>query len=294
MRRWFALALLLLAAAAPVDSAAPTRPRTKPMTKQATTAKPPEAGAKPAKPAEIAEQLGMLMFDANPAWAIQLRAELGRWAGPMRLFVIGAPAEKQEARTIVPQLARATGLAIDVTGPGDPTSERPNAFMVVDDNLPAAMRGPLRPMLTNVFLDDPIAVERFLADVVDQQTCWALPVWRDATRLVMQAAVIAVDAKLPLAERQHCMLRGAGAALGLLGPGAFLPASAFVPGAGPVKLSGDDERMLRVLFGKTLTPGMTREAAEAAARKALEAPAAKPAPKKKPPAPPKPGVNASP
>jgi len=281
VRRWLALALLLLAAAAPTDPAAPTKPRVKPPTKQAAAAKPPEAGAKPAKPAEIAEQLGMLMFDANPAWAIPPRGELGRWAGPMYLFVIGAPAEKQEARAIVPQLARATGLAVDVTGPGDPASERPNAFMVVDDNLPAAMRGQLRPMLTNVFLDDPVAVERFLVDVVDQQSCWALPVWRDATRLVMQAAVIGVDRKLPLTERQHCMLRGAGAALGLLGPGAFLPASAFVPGAGPVKLSGDDERMLRVLFGKTLTPGMTREAAEAAARKSLEAPVAKPAAKKK-------------
>jgi len=278
VRHWVALALLLLSAAAPADTAAPAKPRAKAQTRQAEVTKPADAQV---KPAEIAEQLGMLLFDANPAWAVPARSELGRWSGPMRLFVIGTVADKQDARAKVPAIARATGLTIDVLGPGDPTPERPNAFMVVDDALSAAMRGQLRPMLTNVFLDDLSAVDRFLTDVVDQQPCWVLPVWTDATRLVLKAAVIGIDAKLPFAERDHCILRGLGGALGLLGPGAFLRGSAFVPGSGPAKLSAEDEKMLRVLYGKAITPGMTRAATEAAAHKVLEALAAKPTPKKK-------------
>ena len=64
----------------------------------------------------------------------------------------------------------------------------PNAFVVVDEHLAAACRGPLRRMLVNAFLDDETAVDNFIADVVDRERCWTLPIWTDDSRLALKAA----------------------------------------------------------------------------------------------------------
>jgi hypothetical protein len=249
--RRFALPLLLaLTAAAP----APNKP-------------PPHA-----TPAQLAEQLAMLAFDANPAWATPPRAVLSRWAGPLRLFVFGRPEDKRAALAALAALARPTRIPASVVAEHDVARTAPNVFLVADGNLPGAFRGPLRPMLANAFLDDEAAAESFVVTVVDHMPCWVLPVWADERRLTLKAAVIGADTARPAAETRACILRGLGGAIGLLGPGAFLPGSAFAPG-GSGRLSADDERMLRALYAPSLRPGMTRDQTLAAARKALAAPA---------------------
>jgi hypothetical protein len=255
VRRAGVLLLLLLAAAAPPKA-------------------PPAPPA--AKPEDVAEQLAMLEFDANPLWAVPERVALSRWVGPLRLFAFGRPEDRADARVALRALARPTGLPLRLVVEKEVARLPPNVFLVVDENPQGAFRGPLRGMLRNAFLDDEVAVTRFIAGVVDATPCWTLPVWTDPSRLVLKAAVIGVDARLPRAETRACILHGLGATLGLLGPGAFLPGSAFAPGTA-ARLSRDDDRMLRVLYGRALQPGMSRGETVAAATRALAPPARKPA-----------------
>lgn len=248
-----ALCLLVLAAAAP-----------KP--------KPPPAASPPAASAtDIAEQLTMLAFDANPLWSIPPRTVLSRWAGPMRLFVFGRPEDRADAKAVARSLSRPTGLSIRVVTEREIIRARPNAFLVADENLAGAFSGPLRAMLANAFLDDEAAVEQFITEVIATTPCWTLPVWTDATRLVLKATVIGIDITQPRERTRGCIIRTLGAAIGLLGPGAYLPASAFAPN-GPSILSRDDDRMLRTLYGRALRPGMTRDESQEAARTALTTP----------------------
>lgn len=266
MRRLGVLLLLLLAAAAPA----------------APPAKKPVPVAPAAKPADIAEQLAMLAFDANPQWAIPARTVFSRWAGPLRLFVFGRAEDRADAGEALRLLARPSGLAMRLVSEQEVARLPPNVFLVADENLAAAFRGPLREMLRNAFLDDEAAVDGFISGVVERAPCWVLPVWTGGERLVLKAAVIGADAGRPRTETRACMLRALGGGIGLLGPGAYLPASAFAP-QGAAKLSRDDERMLRVMYGKALQPGMAREALVAEAVKGLgqkppgKAPARKPA-----------------
>jgi hypothetical protein len=250
------LLLLALAAAAPKPAPAPP----------------------PARPEDIAEQLGMLQFDANPAWSTPARSVLSRWAGPMRVFVFGRPVDKGDTWAALHALARPTGIAMRVVSEKEVVRSPPNVFVVADENLAGAFRGPLREMLRNAFLDDDRAAATFVRDVIDTQPCWVLPVWTDAGRTVLKSAVIGVDARGVRAETRACVLRGLGGALGLLGPGAFLRASAFAPGT-VSRLSREDERMLRVLYGRAMRPGMGRDEALAAAQAALAPPLRKVPPK---------------
>jgi hypothetical protein len=261
VRRFAALLLLLVAAAAP--------PKGKPA---------PTPASPPAKAEDVAEQLAMLAFDANPLWSIPARVSLSRWVGPMRLFVFGRKEDRDDARAATRAL-RPSGIAMRIVAEHEVSRAQPNAFVVVDEHLPEAFQGPLRGMLRNAFLGDEAAIDGFILGVVMVTPCWTLPVWTDETRLVLKAALIGVDASLPRERSRACILRGLGAALGLLGPGAFLPGSAFAPGTA-AKLTRDDDRMLRTLYGRGLHPGMNRDEAHAAAVKALAAP-----PRRKKPAP---------
>ncbi len=262
MRRLAAVLLLVLAAAAPAKDKA--RP--------AQAAKP--APAAPAtRPEDLAEQLVMLAFDANPLWSVPARSALSRWAGPLRLFVFGRKEDRDDAQSAMRAL-RPSGITMRVVAERDVVRQQPNAFLVVDEQLALAFQGPLRGMLRNAFLGDEAAVDGFIASVVMATPCWTLPIWTDESRLVLKAALIGVDAALPRAQSRACILRGLGGALGLLGPGAWLPASAFAPGTAS-RLTRDDERMLRALYGRALRPGMTREETQAAAVKAFAAPPAK-------------------
>jgi hypothetical protein len=248
VRHGLALLLLLLAAAAPAKPG------------------PPAAGS-----AEIAEQLAMLTFDANPLWGQPARDGLARWAGPMHLFLFGRAEDRADTQAALRALARPTSLKLQLLTEPEAARVAPNAFVVADENLALAMRGPLRGMLRNVFAGDEAMVEAFLATVVDRISCWMLPVWADPSRTLIRAAVIGVDASRPREETRACLLHGIGAALGPMGPGAFLSRSAFAPGTA-AKLSRDDERMLRTLYSRALRPGMRREEVAAAAKKSLAAP----------------------
>ncbi len=210
----------------------------------------------------------MLAFDGNPMWAIPVRDALSRWVGPMRLFVFGRKEDRADAQAALRALARPTGLKLRLVLEQDVARDPPNAFIVADENLPAAFRGPLRGMLRNAFLGDEETVNEFIVTVIDRTLCWALPVWGDAGRTVLKAAVIGIDITQPTPEASACALHGLGAALGLMGPGAFLPASAFAPGTA-TRLSREDDRMLRVLYSRALHPGMRREEVLSAAQKAL-------------------------
>ena len=267
VRRWLVPLLVLLAAAGPVKA-------------------PGKAGGPPApavKASDIAEQLAMLAFDANPLWAIPARDGLARWAGPVRLFLFGRAEDQADAQAALRALGRVTGLKTQIMKAADAAVVPPNAFVVADEHLAAAMRGPLRGMLRNAFSGDEATVEEFLATVVDVTPCWMLPVWADAERSVIRAAVVGVDATRPREETRACVLRGLGAALGPMGPGAFLKGSAFAPGTA-ARLSREDERMLRALYGRGLRPGMGRAEVIAAAQKALGAPASRKAKDKGKPA----------
>ena len=220
----------------------------------------------------------MLSFDANPQWAVPERTVFSRWAGPLRLFVFGRAEDRADAGEALRVLGRASGVSMRQVSEQEVARTPPNAFLVADEKLAAAFRGPLRDMLRNAFLDDEAAVDGFIASVVETAPCWVLPVWTGADRLVLKAAVIGVDARRPRAETKACILRALGGGIGLLGPGAYLPASAFAP-QGAARLSREDERMLRVMYGKALRPGMAREALVAEAAKALGAPAGKAASK---------------
>jgi hypothetical protein len=262
VRRGLALLLLLLAAAAPH--------------------KPPAAPARPAaRPADIAEQLAMLAFDANPLWALPARDALARWSGPMHVFLFGRPDDRTDTAAALRALARPTGLKLHLLTEPEAARLAPNAFVIVDENLAPAMRGPLRGMLVRAFSGDEATVEEFLDTVVDRTPCWMLPVWADDDRRVIRAAIVGADARQPRAETRACLLRGLGGALGAMGPGAFLPHSAFAPGAA-AKLSIEDERMLRTLYSRALHPGMRREDAVATAQKSLAVPAKSRTPAKKP------------
>lgn len=262
MRRLAVLLLLLLAAAAPAKDK--PRPPAKP-----SAAKPP-ATAPVAKPEDVAEQLAMLVFDANPLWSVPARAVLSRWVGPMRLFVFGRKEDRDDAQAALRAL-RPSGIAMRVVVERDVARQQPNAFVVVDERLPQAFQGPLRGMLRNAFLGDEAAIDGFIVSVVMSTPCWTLPIWTDESRLVLKAALIGVDAALPREQSRACILRGLGGALGLLGPGAWLPGSAFAPGTAS-RLTRDDDRMLRTLYSRALRPGMTRDEMHAAALKALAAP----------------------
>lgn len=269
MRRLAALLLLLLAAAAPAREAP------KPAAPKPTAAKPAAA-----RPEDLAEQLAMLAFDANPLWSVPARVVLSRWSGPMRVLVLGRKEDEADARAALRAL-RPSGIAMRAVTPSEAGRQRPNVFVVAHEYLPQAFQGPLRGMLRNAFLEDEAAIDSFILGVVMATPCWTLPVWADGQRLVLKAAVVGVDASLPREQSRACILRGLGGALGLLGPGAWLPGSAFAPGTA-ARLTRDDDRMLRTLYGRALHPGMTREEAQAAALKALAAPPArrrKPAPK---------------
>ena len=251
VRRWLVLALMLLAAAGPVQ--------------------PPGKAAVPAvKAGDIAEQLAMLAFDANPLWAIPARERLARWVGPVRLFLFGRAEDRADAQAALLALGRASGLRTQIMGAAEAAAVPPNAFVVADAHIAAAMRGPLRGMLVNAFSGDEATIEAFLATVVEVTPCWMLPVWADAERSVIRAAVIGVDATGPREATRACVLRGLGAALGPMGPGAFLRGSALAPGTA-ARLSREDERMLRVLYGRALHPGMGRAEVIAAAQKAWSA-----------------------
>jgi hypothetical protein len=206
---------------------------------------------------------------------------LSRWSGPLRLLVVGRKEDTDDARAALRAL-RPSGIPMRVMAESEVVRQRPNAFLIVQESLPRAFQGPLRGMLRNAFLGDEAAVDGFILGVVMATPCWTLPVWTDDSRLVLKAALIGVDATLPREQSRACILRGLGGALGLLGPGAFLPGSAFAPGTA-ARLTRDDARMLRVLYGHALHPGMTRQEAQEAALKALAAapprgkkPAAKP------------------
>ncbi|MCW3473573.1 DUF2927 domain-containing protein [Limobrevibacterium gyesilva] len=243
----------------------------------------PPAAAKPkprpARPADLADQLAGLVFDANPATATPARDVLSRWAGPMRLFVFGRPADSQDAARAAASLSRATGLPMQLVAASQVAQLPPNTFLVADENLPGAFRGPLRQMLRNAFLDNEAAVDSYIDTVVAVQPCWTLPVWTDSTRLILKAAVIGIDARQPRPAIQRCMVQTLAAAIGLMGPGGALPGSVFTPQARAIRPSGDDTRLLRLLYGPTLRTGMTREQVHAAALAALQAP--RPAPPRK-------------
>ena len=242
MRRVFALALLVLSGAAPEP--------------------------KLARADDLAEQLTMLAFDANPLWAAPAREGLSRWAGPMRLYVFGRAEERADAQAALAALARPTRLRLQVLDRVEAARAIPNAFVVADENLALVFRGPLRAMLDNAFLDDPAAVEQFQAGVIDHAPCWVLPIFADPAHTIVRAAIIGADTTAGRAATGACILHGLGGALGLMGPGAFLPDSAFAPSASR-RLSRDDERMLTVLYGTSLRPGMSRDDVLAASARAF-------------------------
>lgn len=286
MRRAGRLLLLLLAAAAPAAAPGSARPPHAQAAHHKHAAPHPAAAAASAavgpaapraRPEDLAEQLAMLAFDANPLWAIPRRAALSRWSGPLRLFVFGRPEDQADARAALRAL-RPSGIAMRVVTERDLVAAPPNTFLVADEHLVQALQGPLRGMLRNAFLGDEAAIDGFIASVVAATPCWTLPVWTDDSRLTLKAALVGVDAAMPREQSRACILRGLGAALGLLGPGAFLPDSAFAPGTA-TRLTRDDERMLRTLYGRALHPGMTRDEAHAAALKALSAPPRRKKPK---------------
>ncbi len=234
--------LALLAAAPLPEPAAPSRP-------------PTEA---------VAEQFAMLAFDANPEADLVAREALARWEGPVRLFVTGGTADREVAARTLALLARATGLPMEIVADG-----RPNLFLAVTTDPRDAFGGPLRGLLTLALGGDAAVVDGFIARVVAVAPCWALPVFADAGRTVLKAAVIGVDAGRPRAGVERCISQKLAAGLGLLGSGGFLPRSIFTPGSAALRPSGDDLLMLRVLYGSGVQPGMGREAAVAAALAAL-------------------------
>jgi hypothetical protein len=219
--------------------------------------------------AGIADALAGLAFDADPDEEMPARAALTRWAEPMRVFVFGTKSDAADAARAAGQLSRATKLPIQMLGEVAPGNLLPNAFMVVSPRLEEDFRSQLRPMLLNAFMDDAVATDAFVEIVGAVQPCWVLPVWSDASHLVLKAAVMGIDARLPPAERQRCMLQKMGGALGLLGGGENLPRSVFAVQSRATRLSREDFIMLRLLYGPGLRIGMTRDEVAAAAGAAL-------------------------
>jgi hypothetical protein len=246
-------------------------------------ARPAPHAAQPwAKPAELAAQLSALVYDANPAMNLPAREVLGRWSGPLRLLVFGRPQDIEAATRATRTLTRITHLPVEVVPPTNVAQTPPNSFLVADEHIADAFRGPLRGMLRNAFLDNEAAVDEYIATVVALQPCWTLPIWMDSSRLILKAAVIGVDASQPAPEVNRCITAMLAATLGLLGPDATLPGSVFNPQSRATSLSRDDERMLRLLYGPALRVGMTRPEMEAAVLAAL---GQKPRPEPPPPEP---------
>jgi hypothetical protein len=245
---------------------------------------PPAAAVQPrpraplARPAELAAQLASLAFDANPAWGLPARDVLGRWSGPLRLFVFGRPSDSTDAAQAAHTLTRITRLPVEVVATTQVTQAPPNSFLVVDENIAGAFRGPLRQMLRNAFLDNEAAVDDYIATVIAVQPCWALPIWTDSSRLILKAAVMGIDAQQPPAAVRRCITTLLAASLGLLGPGATLPGSLLNPQSNAARLSRDDERILRLLYTPALRVGMARQEMQDAALAALGAPPQLPAP----------------
>lgn len=267
------IALAWPAGAAPPPQGAPQKSSPKGAPAKTATAKPTATKPAPsASPADLADQLGMLAFDANPLWGTPARETLSRWVGPMRLLVFGKPEDGTDAKAALAELARPTGLSLRTVAGAELARTPPNAFLVVDPDQGAAFNGPFREMLRQAFLDDEREIDAFITHVAARQPCWALPVWADPARRVLKAGVIGIDPTPGREAVRACMHRAVGGLLGLLGPGAFLTASAFAP-AGAPRLSRDDERMLRALYGRALKPGMDRASAQSAAAAAFAAPA---------------------
>jgi hypothetical protein len=222
-----------------------------------------------APPEAVAAGLMRLAFGADALDQTPPRDVLSRWAEPVRLFVFADAVGLGEVRRAAAEISGAAHFPIAVLDRVARGELLPNAFVVISPDLAGDFRGQLRPMLSNAFLDDPAAVARFTELVVAVDSCWVLPVWTDAAHLVLKAAVIGVDARLPPAERQRCLLRKLGGALGLLGDNDGLADSVFAADSRADRLSAEDRTMLGVLYGPALRIGMDRTAALAAAETAL-------------------------
>ena len=222
-----------------------------------------------AKPEDLAEALTGLVFDANPDINIPARIALSRWNASLRIFVFGHPDDQRAAARTAAILARDAGLPIVVLAVRSLTEGNPNVFLVVDENIAGAFRGPLKPMLQNAFLDDMVAVETYTEAVIAIRTCWTLPIWSAPDRLLLKAAIVGVDGRLPAAARRHCVARALTAALGLLGPGRDLPDSLFADSSTAERPGASDAVMLRLLYGPALKIGQTRQQTHDAALVAL-------------------------
>lgn len=226
--------------------------------------------AAPAMP----DQLAALVFDPDPAGGLPPRDVLSRWASPVRLLVFGRPTDRADATAAAAALTRVTRLPVNVMSPDQVAPATPNAFLVVGDNLAATFRGELRPMLMNAFLDNAGLADSYTASVIAVQNCWVLPVWADATRTILKAAIIGMEARLPRKQAQRCITQKMAAALGLMGPG-IDPKSLFTPRSPATRLSSEDEQVLKVFYGPALRVGMTRNQVLAATAAAFKPPAAK-------------------
>jgi hypothetical protein len=136
-------------------------------------------------------------------------------------------------------------------------------------------------MLMNAFLDNAGLADSYTASVIAVQSRWVLPVWADATRTILKAAIIGMEARLPRKQAQRCITQKMAAALGLMGPG-IDPQSLFTPHSPATRLSREDEQVLKVFYGPALRVGMTRNQVLAATATAFKPPAAKKAKPAKP------------
>jgi hypothetical protein len=231
------------------------------------------APAAPVAPA-MPDQLAALVFDPDPAGGLPPRDVLSRWAAPVRLLVFGRPEDRADAAVAAAALTRATRLPVNVMSPDQVAPATPNAFLVVGDNLAATFRAELRPMLMNAFLDNAGLADSYTASVIAVQSCWVLPVWADATRTILKAAIIGMEARLPRKQAQRCINQKLAASLGLLGPG-IDPKSLFTPRSPATRLSREDEQLLKAFYGPAFRVGMTRAQVLAASATAFKPSAAK-------------------
>jgi hypothetical protein len=234
------------------------------------------------QPAQIVDQLGMLVFNDNPASEIPTRPALSRWIDQFRLLVFGQQADVRDAVSAVGAVSRASHLSMVVMSTPRPGEQLPNSFLVVNAPLDTIFRTSLRPMLASAFAGNMEAVDNFITTVVAVQPCWVLPVWSDPRQVILKGAVIGVDSRQPRPVIQRCILRQVAAATGLLGPDGFLPRSVFSPEASVLRLSYEDTEMLRLLYSPALKPGMTPDEVSTAALTLLKHPVRKPAPKPAP------------
>jgi hypothetical protein len=210
--------------------------------------------------AAIIDQFLMLAYDADPASGTPARDGLARWLDEQRLFVSGGPSEQAAADSSAAILSRLTGLPMFRVQGG-----QPNVFLAVTADPVGNFQGALRPLLLAALAGENDTVDRYIDAVVARQPCWVLPVWADRARHVIKAAVIGVHARQGHPGIERCILRELAAALGLLGPAGTLPRSVFTPESGAIRLSLEDQAMLRMLYSPALSPGMARDQAAAAA-----------------------------